>query len=215
MHVDVTREVAFPGAVSNDPQIKFCTDSAGVIKYVAGCLFFFDSKHALARSKSLSLPSHPARSVSAVIAREPKPRRATMSKVGMLPVPEGETSEFDGFSELQVRILVVYIVTSVLATVGLILRFYTGACLNQRRLGPDACTSAFPSQLYHHMPPMRRSVGCPQLETYSVENSGHDSELTQPSSSSYIGIMGSLPSLVHRHAQGLPLWIRETSMERY
>ncbi|KAI7785750.1 hypothetical protein LA080_006316 [Diaporthe eres] len=61
-----------------------------------------------------------------------------MSKVGILPVPAGETPEFEGFSELQVRILVVYIVTSVLATVGLILRFYTGACLNQRRLGPDA-----------------------------------------------------------------------------
>ncbi|KAH8762153.1 hypothetical protein F5883DRAFT_605968 [Diaporthe sp. PMI_573] len=61
-----------------------------------------------------------------------------MSKVGILPAPAGETPEFDGFSELQVRILVVYIVTSVLATVGLILRFYTGACLNQRRLGLDA-----------------------------------------------------------------------------
>ncbi|KAI3395463.1 hypothetical protein diail_1326 [Diaporthe ilicicola] len=66
-----------------------------------------------------------------------------MSKVGILPVPAGETANFDGFSELQVKILVVYIVTFVLATVGLILRFYTGACLNQRRLGLDACTSAF------------------------------------------------------------------------
>lgn len=55
-----------------------------------------------------------------------------------MPVPAGETPEFDGFSELQVRILVVYIVTSALATVGIILRFYTGACLNQRRLGFDA-----------------------------------------------------------------------------
>lgn len=71
-----------------------------------------------------------------------------MSKVGILPVPAGETSEFDdGFSELQVRILVVYIVTSVLATVGLILRFYTGACLNQRRLGLDACMSAISFQV--------------------------------------------------------------------
>lgn len=70
-----------------------------------------------------------------------------MSKVGVLPVPAGEIPDFDGFSELQIRILVVYIVTSVLATVGLVLRFYTGACLNQRRLGPDACTSAFSSQL--------------------------------------------------------------------
>lgn len=73
-----------------------------------------------------------------------------MSKVGIMPVPEGETPEFDGFSELQVRILVVYIVTSALATVGLILRFYTGACLNQRRLGPDACTLVFLSTLLKH-----------------------------------------------------------------
>lgn len=64
-----------------------------------------------------------------------------------MPVPEGETPDFDGFSELQVRILVVYIVTSALATVGLILRFYTGACLNQRRLGPDACMLVFLSAL--------------------------------------------------------------------
>lgn len=70
-----------------------------------------------------------------------------MSKVGLMPVPEGETPDFDGFSELQVRILVVYVVTSALATVGLILRFYTGACLNQRRLGPDACTLIFLSAL--------------------------------------------------------------------
>lgn len=216
--VDVTREVAFPGAVSNGPQIKFCTESAGVIKYVAGWLpFFFDSKHALARSKSLSLPSRSARSVSAAIARELIPRRATMSKVGILPVPEGETSEFDGFSELQVRILVVYIVTSALATVGLILRFYTGACLNQRRLGPDACTSEFPSQLHHHLPPMCRSIGCPGVlgSRLGGNNSARDSRLTQTSSSSYTGIVGSLPSLVHWHVQGLPLWIRETSMERY
>ncbi|POS81369.1 hypothetical protein DHEL01_v200250 [Diaporthe helianthi] len=61
-----------------------------------------------------------------------------MSKVGMMPVPGGETAEFDGFSELQTRILVVYIVTSALATFGLVLRFYTGACLSQRRLGLDA-----------------------------------------------------------------------------
>lgn len=73
---------------------------------------------------------------------EAKSQTAKMSKVGILPVPAGETADFDGFSELQVRILVVYIVTSVLATIGLILRFYTGACLNQRRLGLDACTSA-------------------------------------------------------------------------
>lgn len=71
-----------------------------------------------------------------------------MSQVGIMPVPEGETPEFDGFSELQVRILVVYIVTSALATVGLILRFYTGACLNQRRLGPDACMLVFLSTLF-------------------------------------------------------------------
>ncbi|KAG8167427.1 hypothetical protein KVR01_003116 [Diaporthe batatas] len=61
-----------------------------------------------------------------------------MSKAGILPVPVGEKQDFDGFSELQVRILVVYIVTFVLATVGLLLRFYTGACLNQRGLGLDA-----------------------------------------------------------------------------
>lgn len=95
----------------------------------------------------MSLPSLPARLVPGTIAREVNSRRATMSKVGLMPVPEGETPDFDGFSELQVRILVVYIVTSALATVGLILRFYTGACLNQRRLGPDACTLIFLSTL--------------------------------------------------------------------
>lgn len=124
-------------------------------EYVAGCLLI---QNMLCPSgKSLSLPSHPARLVPEVIAREVKSRRATMSKAGILPVPAGEAPEFEGFSELQVRILVVYIVTSVLATVGLILRFYTGACLNQRRLGPDACTSAFSSQLYHNTPSMCRT----------------------------------------------------------
>lgn len=123
----------------------------------------FDSKHALSRCESLSPPSHPARLVPEVLARKVLTRRATMSKVGILPVPEGSIAEFDGFSELQVRILVVYIVTSALATVGLILRFYTGACLNQRRLGPDACTSAFPSQLHHNAPIMSRSTGFSRL----------------------------------------------------
>ncbi|KAH8749336.1 hypothetical protein F5883DRAFT_528419 [Diaporthe sp. PMI_573] len=60
-----------------------------------------------------------------------------MSKVGILPVPGDETLEFDGFSKLQIRIIVVNTVTSVLATIGLILRFYTRTCLMQRRLALD------------------------------------------------------------------------------
>lgn len=55
-----------------------------------------------------------------------------------MPAPEGETVDFYGTSDLQVTILVVYITTSVLATVGLILRLYTGARLI-RNLGLDAC----------------------------------------------------------------------------
>lgn len=62
-----------------------------------------------------------------------------MSKVGIEPVPPGETANFDGLSELQVGILAVYVVTSVLATIGLVLRFYTGAFI-VRSLGIDACT---------------------------------------------------------------------------
>lgn len=63
---------------------------------------------------------------------------ATMTKIGIQPVPPGETANFDGFSELQVAILTVYVVTSALATVGLALRFYTGAFI-VRNLGADAC----------------------------------------------------------------------------
>lgn len=58
-----------------------------------------------------------------------------------MPVPEGETADFYGTSDLQVTILVVYITTSVLATVGMVLRLYTGARL-VRNLGLDACESA-------------------------------------------------------------------------
>lgn len=60
-----------------------------------------------------------------------------MTLVGLMPAPEGETPDFDGTSDLQVTILVVFITTSVLATVGLILRLYTGARLI-RKLGLDA-----------------------------------------------------------------------------
>lgn len=61
-----------------------------------------------------------------------------MSEVGLAPVPAGEVSDFDGISDLQITILAVYICTSVLATIGLILRLYTGAALT-RNLGLDAC----------------------------------------------------------------------------
>lgn len=64
---------------------------------------------------------------------------ATMTKIGIEPVPSGETANFDGFSELQVAILAVYAVTSAMATIGLALRFYTGAFI-VRNLGVDACT---------------------------------------------------------------------------
>lgn len=63
-------------------------------------------------------------------------------KVGIEPIPPGETADFEGLSSLQVGILTVYVVTSVLATVGLALRFYTGACI-VRNLGIDACTFVF------------------------------------------------------------------------
>lgn len=61
-----------------------------------------------------------------------------MTLVGLMPVPEGETADFYGTSDLQVTILVVYIATSVLATFGLVLRLYTGVRL-VRNLGVDAC----------------------------------------------------------------------------
>ncbi|KUI64148.1 hypothetical protein VM1G_10906 [Cytospora mali] len=60
-----------------------------------------------------------------------------MSKIGIEPVPPGETANFDSISQLQLVILTVYVVTSVLATVGLVLRFYTGAFI-VRNLGIDA-----------------------------------------------------------------------------
>lgn len=60
-----------------------------------------------------------------------------MPEVGLEPVPAGEIADFHGTSDLQVTILVVYITTFVLATIGLILRLYTGAFL-VRNLGLDA-----------------------------------------------------------------------------
>lgn len=63
-----------------------------------------------------------------------------MTLVGLMPVPEGDTADFYGTSDLQVTILVVYITTSVLATVGLIVRLYTNIFLIQK-LGLDACKS--------------------------------------------------------------------------
>lgn len=61
-----------------------------------------------------------------------------MPEVGLMPAPEGVTPDFNGTSDLQVTILAVYIGTSALATVGLILRLYTGARI-VRNLGLDAC----------------------------------------------------------------------------
>ncbi|ROW07157.1 hypothetical protein VPNG_07322 [Cytospora leucostoma] len=60
-----------------------------------------------------------------------------MPKVGMEPAPPGRTPNFDSPSDLQVGILTVYVVTSFLATIGLALRFYTGAVI-VRNLGIDA-----------------------------------------------------------------------------
>lgn len=60
-----------------------------------------------------------------------------MSEIGLEPVPAGRTANFHGTSDLQVTILAVYIATSVLATIGLVLRLYTGAFL-VRNLGLDA-----------------------------------------------------------------------------
>ncbi|ROV94927.1 hypothetical protein VSDG_07114 [Cytospora chrysosperma] len=60
-----------------------------------------------------------------------------MTKIGIEPVPPGQTANFDSFSGLQVIILTVYVVTSALATIGLALRFYTGAFI-VRNLGADA-----------------------------------------------------------------------------
>ncbi|PSR90738.1 hypothetical protein BD289DRAFT_208574 [Coniella lustricola] len=60
-----------------------------------------------------------------------------MSEVGLMPVPAGETADFHGMSDLQRTILAVYITTSALATIGLVLRLYTGAILS-RNLGLDA-----------------------------------------------------------------------------
>lgn len=68
-------------------------------------------------------------------------KNIAMSEVGLMPAPEGETADFHGLSDLQITILAVYITTSALATIGLILRLYTGAILS-RNLGLDACKSA-------------------------------------------------------------------------
>lgn len=61
-----------------------------------------------------------------------------MHKVGIEPAPPGRVPNFDSPSDLQVGILAVYVVTSFLATIGLALRFYTGAVI-VRNLGLDAC----------------------------------------------------------------------------
>lgn len=63
---------------------------------------------------------------------------AKMSEIGVISPPEGEIADFHHTSSLQVTILSVYISTSVLATIGLVLRLYTGAIL-VRNLGLDAC----------------------------------------------------------------------------
>lgn len=63
-----------------------------------------------------------------------------MTQVGLMPAPAGETVNFDGISQLQITILAVYISTSFLATIGLVLRLYTGAHL-VRNIGVDACKS--------------------------------------------------------------------------
>jgi len=42
-----------------------------------------------------------------------------------------------------------------------------------------------------------------------------DFQLTRSSHSPHIRLVGSLPGFVCRHAQGLPMWFRETSMERH
>lgn len=220
MMVDVTAELLF-----SELSRTICRSNAvqTLLAWWVRSWLPFDSKHALSRSKSLSLHSHPARLAPEVLACEVKTRRATMSKVGILPVPAGKTAEFDGFSELQVRILVVYVVTSVLATVGLILRFYTGACLNQRRLGPDACTSAFSSQLCNNAP---HQFSIHRFRSFRFEprsdsgsqvsrNTAHRCELTRSPYSSHTRIMGSLPGFLYRHAQGLPMWFRKASLERH
>lgn len=115
-------------------------------------------------------------------------RLAKMTLVGLMPVPEGETADFHGTSDLQITILAVYITTSVLATFGLILRLYTGARL-VRNLGLDACELATRSALSHH-----------GLD-YSV--------LTWLASTSLPrGSMGRLPRLLRRHGEGHALRFR-------
>ncbi|KAF3764795.1 hypothetical protein M406DRAFT_331113 [Cryphonectria parasitica EP155] len=56
-----------------------------------------------------------------------------MSQVGVIPPPAGETAHFnDGFSDLQVALIVVNSVTYFFATVFMFLRFYTSAFINKR-----------------------------------------------------------------------------------
>ncbi|KAF3768644.1 hypothetical protein M406DRAFT_45043 [Cryphonectria parasitica EP155] len=52
-----------------------------------------------------------------------------MPEVGLVAAPVGETSDFSSISDLQVTILIVFLLTSSIATLTLILRLYTGAFL--------------------------------------------------------------------------------------
>ena len=148
-----------------------------------------------------------------------------MTKVGIEPVPPGETADFDDFSNLQVGILTVYVVTFVLATAGLALRFYTGACI-VRNLGIDACT--FVSFLLQPSVDVRSQEWLQttqQDQDMSMETLGrnfHGMRRHCPSSpivsslpkanpayrSSPPCIMGNLSSMFCWHDQGLPLRVR-------
>lgn len=119
-----------------------------------------------------------------------------MTLVGLMPAPKGETADFYGTSDLQVTILVVYITTSVLATVGLILRLYTGARLI-RKLGLDACKFLSASE-----PSDYGMVGF-EILTHLVY-------ISLPRRS-----MGCLPVIVHWYGQGDAMWLWQTSLERH
>lgn len=56
-----------------------------------------------------------------------------MSQVGVLPAPTGVTANFDdGYSSLQITLIVVNAVTYFFATLFMCLRFYTSAFINKR-----------------------------------------------------------------------------------
>lgn len=130
-----------------------------------------------------------------------------------MPAPEGEIPDFYGTSSLQITILVVYITTSCLATIGIILRLYTGVRL-VHYLGLDACK-------YH---PFSQNVVL-EFRTHEILPSPFTADPNDlvklqkrlaellAYSLSYCS-MGRVSRLIHWHGRSYAVWLWKTPLER-